>query len=311
MLWQTIIDKGVLDRKIDYSHSVMMLGSCFTDNVGGIMRDLMFDVSVNPFGVMYNPVSVSKALSSMEHNASFCEEDLVENSGIWKSLYHGSSFYSTEKENLLERVNLSLEKESSFFKKSSFVIVTLGTSWVYREKSRGVIVSNCHKLPSSCFERIPLSIDEIVSSLSYHVSNNLDKEWIFTVSPVRHLKDGAHGNQLSKARLLLACDRLVSENVNAHYFPSYEIFMDELRDYRYYAADMVHPSDEGIKYTWECFREYAIDKQCAVRMDKAGKLLEMKRHRPLFPDSKEYVKLIKKIDDLEKELSQNKGSGET
>jgi hypothetical protein len=304
MLWQTIIDKGFLKKKINYSDSLMMLGSCFTDNVGGVMKDLMFDVSVNPFGVLYNPASVSGALDALENNTTFVAEDLVENGGVWKSIYHGSAFYSSEKDDLLGSLNSSLEKESLFYKKSSYVVVTLGTAWVYRDKSRGVIVSNCHKLPASAFERFVMSVDDIVSSLASHVEENQDKEWIFTVSPVRHLKDGAHGNQLSKARLLLACEKLVSDHINAHYFPSYEIFMDELRDYRYYASDMVHPSESAVRYTWDCFREYAVDPLCEERMRKAGRLYEMKRHRPLFPDSKEYDEFLKKMEALESELRQ-------
>ena len=224
----------------------------------------------NPFGVLFNPVSIANSISRLMTMEPFCMGDVVErdplygkNAGLsrpksYVSFYHHGSFASPSPEEFLERANTSLQRTSEYFKDASVVIVTFGTSWVFRHKERDIIVSNCHKVPAYEFRRERLDVDEIVeifSPLISHPEWGANKKWIFTVSPIRHLKDGLHGNQISKAILLLAIEKMCASFDNAHYFPAYEIVLDELRDYKYFAEDTVHPSDETVRIVWERFRD--------------------------------------------------------
>ena len=302
MKFATKIGIEPLEKRVDYSHKLFFMGSCFAAEIGAKLKTMRFDIMVNPFGVLYNPSSIALSFDRLEISRPFEAEELIKSGDIYKSFMHGSEFAAMSEEDFLCRNNAILTAASAHFRESGWISVSLGTSWVYREMSSGKVVSNCHKLPSSCFRREILSVDEIVASLSSIIERYPEKDWIFTVSPIRHWKDGAHGNQLSKARLLLAIECLLDKYGNVHYFPAYELMMDELRDYRFYADDMLHPSSLAIEYIWERFKEFAIDSGCNSRMQKIAALNLMYNHRPIFSESKEYRQFLEKIGKLEKEI---------
>ena len=303
MRWQTEVLISPLKERINYKDNIIFMGSCFAAEMGEKMKELRFRVVVNPFGVLFNPGSISISLERVQRCEFFREEELIKSGDIYKSFFHGSEFASISKDEFLFANNSVLKDVSDHYKSCRWVVLTLGTSWVYRERKSGKIVSNCHKIAPSFFERTPMEVDEIVASLAPAIENNPDKRWIITVSPVRHLKEGANGNQMSKARLLLAIEILVKRFSNVFYFPAYEIFMDQLRDYRFYAADMIHPSKEAVNFIWEQFSSFALDRSCDKIMKQVNELNLMKSHRPIFPESGDYKRLLEKIAILEQDLA--------
>ncbi|MEA5005507.1 MAG: GSCFA domain-containing protein [Rikenellaceae bacterium] len=304
MKFSTKITIEDFEQKISYRDNIISLGSCFSDEIGSRLESLRFNICVNPFGVLYNPASVASALGRLSSGKRFDEEDVIMDGDLWKSLYHSSQYADYTEKELLETINTSLQKSSQHFISSGWVMITLGTRWVYRLKSKNVIVSNCHKLSGKEFAREQLSIGETVGLLSPFIEAYPDKKWLFTVSPVRHWKDGAHENQLSKATLLLAIEELRKNHVNALYFPAYEVFMDELRDYRFYSEDMLHPSVQAADYVWELFREHLVDGRERELMDMIGKLNEMKKHRPFFPKSDSFKNFKTEMSHLEGVVAQ-------
>ena len=246
---------------ISYKDKIMMLGSCFTDNIGRQLADYGFDVCINPFGTLYNPASIASAIERLVSMKPFTRDDCVEiGAGDRRicSFHHHTSFSGNDAEEFLEKANESLARAASFFRGCNKVIMTLGTSWCFRHIGSDSIVANCLKHPASEFRRERLSPDEISVLLRQITATSCGspKEYIFTVSPIRHFKDGAHGNQLSKAGLLLGIDSAIDGR--ADYFPAYEIVMDELRDYRFYAEDMCHPSSQAVEYIGERFLGWAL-----------------------------------------------------
>jgi hypothetical protein len=239
----------------------MMLGSCFSDNIGKRLSELGFDVCVNPFGTLYNPASIASAVSRLVNGEHFTEKDCVEiGAGCERvcSFSHHTSFSGTDAKEFLTKANDALDTASLFFRECNKVIITLGTSWCFRHIGTGSIVSNCLKHPAAEFQRERLEVQEIATLLKDIIETDCGKrkEYIFTVSPIRHFKDGAHGNQLSKAGLLLGIDSVIGDH--ADYFPAYEIVMDELRDYRFYAEDMCHPTSQTTEYILERFLGWAL-----------------------------------------------------
>ena len=246
---------------ISYNDKIMMLGSCFSDNIGARLSDLGFDVCVNPFGTLYNPASIASSIERLVSGEHFTKEDCIEiGAGNHRicSFSHHTSFSGNDEDEFLANANSALDIASGHFRECSKVIITLGTSWCYRHIGSGNIVSNCLKHPASEFQRERLCVQEISALLKQITETECGrkKEFIFTVSPIRHFKDGAHGNQLSKAALLLGIDSITSDNTD--YFPAYEIVMDELRDYRFYAEDMCHPTSQTTEYILERFLEWAL-----------------------------------------------------
>ena len=241
---------------ISYKDRILMIGSCFTDNIGTLLKNYGFNVCINPFGTLYNPASVTGSIRRLIEENEFTMEDCIEiGAGDQRicSFHHHTSFARTTAEEFLLNANARLQEACEFFKSANKVIITLGTSWCYRHVDKDFIVSNCLKRHPKEFERVFLSSSQTASMLKEIMDMCPDKEFIFTVSPIRHFKDGAHGNQLSKASLLLGINE-----TGAEYFPSYEIMMDELRDYRFYAEDMCHPSSQAVDYICERFLTWAL-----------------------------------------------------
>ena len=307
MILQTEIKTKPLERAITYGDSLLFLGSCFADEVGGLCRGLGFNALVNPFGVLYNPASIAQSVERLGSGKPFTHDEMIAvGEGQCCTFSHNTAFWNASETELLEQVNKSLKVAHEHFLQSKWVIVSLGTSWVFRYKENGMVVSNCHKLPARQFDREFLSTEQSADYLVKLLQAYPDKQFIFTVSPLRHLKDGLHENQLSKAALLLAVDKVCQQFSNAHYFPAYEILMDELRDYRFYKEDMVHPTDQAVRYIWERFTDFAIDPKEKPAMQAAAELKQMLHHKPVFPESEAYRKFEavkeRKISELKKDF---------
>lgn len=270
---------------ISCNDKIMMLGSCFTDNIGKQLLNYGFDVCVNPFGTLYNPASIYESVLRLIQGTPFTEEDCTQiGAGSERicSFHHHTTFARETKQEFLDNANQALKKASEFFKECNKVIITLGTSWCYRHLATDRIVCNCLKHPAAEFVREFLPSDQTAAILSSIISACKDKEFIFTVSPIRHFKDGAHGNQLSKSALLLGADSAIRANEKcADYFPAYEIVMDELRDYRFYAEDMCHPSAQAVDYIRERFLNWALPADEHTTLDANIKKFKQSCHRAL------------------------------
>jgi hypothetical protein len=284
----TSVDIAASEKKIRYSDKILLLGSCFADNIGAKFEEHYFQTTINPFGTLYNPASIAKAVLNMGYGPSGM--GLVEHNGLWHSMMHHGSYSGVDKEEVIARCEESRIQMRETMQQASVVIVTFGTAWVYEYE--GEVVANCHKLPANRFVRRRLTVNEIVDMWQPIIASMPDKHWIFTVSPIRHIKDGLHENQVSKAILLQAVDGLTSIQSNSlmgskSYFPSYEIMLDELRDYRFYAEDMVHPSAVAVDYIWQRFVETYMTTDTQQEMRILHQLWRDRHHRFLHPDSPE------------------------
>ena len=250
-----------------------MLGSCFSDEIGEQMKQRYLQVTCNPFGTLYNPLSIAQALTMTE------VPELIEHDCLWHSMAHHGAFSHPTKEEAEAAVSASIETMQQALDEATVVIVTFGTAWVY--EIDGAIVGNCHKLPETCFCRRRLSVDEIVAAWQPILERYPDKQWLFTVSPIRHIKDGLHENQLSKATLLQAVEAISHQLLTVSYFPSYEIVLDELRDYRFYADDLVHPSSMAVNYIWERFVDTFCTPQTKNELVLQHKRWKHEHHIPL------------------------------
>lgn len=264
---------------IDFDTSICFIGSCFSDNIGAKATESGFTTLINPFGTLYNPMSIAECLKRCIDNHFIDRNDLFHYNGLWHSWLHHSSFSHTDQDRCADMCNRHIETAHEFLKKKPVLVVTFGTAYVFRHE--GNIVGNCHKVASNRFVRERCSADEIhevwqplVDRLA---SNGI--QTLFTVSPIRHMADGAHDNQLSKSTLLLSIDGIE----NAYYFPSYEIMMDELRDYRFYADDMCHPTPLATGYIWNRFQETYMSphtrNQCNINIKQYKRTL----HRQIIP----------------------------
>lgn len=286
--------------RVGYQHSGMFVGSCFTENVGGKMQALRYPVDVNPFGIVYNPLSVVRTLERLIDKKLMEEEELFCFNGLWHSFLHHGRFSGGDKSTVLEQMNARIAASSAKLESADYLCITFGTAWIYCLASTGEVVANCHKLPADRFVRRRLEVTEITQAFEQLLSRiwalNPKVKIVFTVSPVRHWKDGPIENQRSKAVLLLAVEylcRVFSER--CVYFPAYEIVLDELRDYRFYASDMLHPSDVAVDYVWSKFEAAFIDEESRKLSEEVRKLIQARQHRPLNPESPEYKKFLLKM----------------
>ena len=280
---QTKVECGTSPVRLSYSEGIMLLGSCFADNIGARMADAGFDVCVNPFGTLYNPVSLRNAVARLESGVPFTEADCVEmgaGAGLVCSFHHHTSFARKTPEEFLSVANASLAAAHSRWREARLVILTLGTAYCFRHEGSGLVVSNCLKRPAREFVRERLSVSAAEAMLRDITGSFPDKRFILTVSPIRHMSDGANANQLSKGTLLLAADA-VADGERTVYFPAYEIVMDELRDYRFYAEDMVHPSAQEVDYLWERFCDFALPDRERQTLQENMKACRCKQHRPM------------------------------
>ncbi len=292
---KVVISKSIFE--FSFQDEIMLIGSCFAENIGEILNENKFTVDINPFGTLYNPSSVALSINKLLHPERYSSSDLFEHEGVFHSFSHHSRFSSSTKQESLNKINNRLSTSSNNLEKASRLIITFGTAFVYRLLRNGQIVSNCHKLPDKMFQREMLYVDEIVLEWNKLLlslwEQNPGLKILFTVSPIRHWKDGAHLNQLSKSILLLAIDKLQKrypEHID--YFPAYEIMMDELRDYRFYADDMIHPSSLAIEYIWGRFSEHFLSSGSQLILKEWQEIKKAINHKPFQPQSEAYKRFI-------------------
>ena len=285
MKWQTPVAEGKCSVPLRAGDEIMVLGSCFADETGRRLAECGLEVCVNPFGTLYNPVSVCNSISRLQCGVPFTQEDCVEmgaGAGLVCSFSHHTSFARPTPEAFLEHANAALETASARWKSASKVLITLGTAWCWRHLPEGEIVSNCLKRPAGEFSRERLTVPQTAALLKSLVQRYPDKFFVFTVSPIRHLSDGAHGNQVSKSILLLALEEVCAAFPDRTvYFPAYEILLDELRDYRFYAEDMVHPSLQAAEYVFGKFLSFAFPDEERSRLEERRKAFKASQHRPM------------------------------
>jgi hypothetical protein len=308
ILFRTIVDVPESEVKIDYETASLWIGSCFTENIGTRLKELKFTHELNPFGILYNPASINKSLSMLIEGRIFTEEDLRHANGLWYSFFHHSSYSHTDRDSCLQMINQSIEKASSVLRNAKILFITLGTARAFQLKDTGEIVANCHKLPHSFFRNILFDTGEIVKSYQDIIGKlaefNPGLQLVFTVSPVRHWKDGATGNQISKSTLILAIAKLMKLFGNVSYFPAYEIVMDDLRDYRFYDEDMLHVNKQGVDYIWERFAESFLSEKILPIAREIRAIRQGTEHRPFNPATVQYreflLKILEKIAAVEK-----------
>ena len=306
MEWQTKVTAPPLPERFSYANRFFFAGSCFASDIAQKMRELHFLVAPDAFGPLFNPSSIASSLERLEGPVPFELAEVMKFPyGAYGSLNHHTSFSREDAGSFLAHANDKLKEAADFFHTTDFVVITFGTAWTYTHN--GKVVANCHKLPARFFSRDFLSPEQVADLMVPLLQRHRDKTWIMTVSPIRHWGDGAHGNQLSKASLHLAIDRLQSTFPNVYYFPSYELVMDEFRDYRYYAADQCHLTEQTIEYILERFLEAAADDETRALVKKMEKLNESLAHRPLFPLSEENTLFLKKLEKQKAELLQTIG----
>lgn len=287
---QTKVEFNPPPFSIHYTNTISMLGSCFAQHIGNRLEQLKFKTLVNPFGVLYNPASLANSLENLCNREIYTESDLHYHDNKWFSFDHYTAFSDNNKEKCLLGINTSFSRAKDIFNITDILVVTLGTARVFRHKQTNSIVGNCHKLPAAEFTEEFLEPDEIVKILSIAfqkiASLRPNLKIILTVSPIRHWKDGAIENMRSKASLILAIKQLELAFQNICYFPVYEIFMDELRDYRFYADDMLHPSEFAINYIFEKFKQTFFSQETLEYVTRCDKIVRMLNHRPINPDDK-------------------------
>lgn len=298
-LLSTPINFPASDHKLDHSSPILLMGSCFSDYMGVRLRRLKFNAVHNPFGVLYNPASIASSIKFLlqTNEPDFLIEKYNE---LWFSFSHHTSFSSTSKKQLKEKIRQSWQQAQTQLKGAKFLFLTFGTAFVYYLKQSGQLVANCHKLPSAQFKRKMLGTAEIVDVMKKMIlslqSANPDLNIVFTVSPIRHLKDGAIENMRSKSSLILAIKELEKEFKNTSYFPSYEFFMDELRDYRFYADDMLHPAPKAVDMLWDKFIASYCSISAAQLIKKIDSIAKSIEHRAMHPDTEAYSNFLDQIE---------------
>ncbi|OGS72460.1 MAG: GSCFA domain-containing protein [Flavobacteria bacterium RIFCSPLOWO2_12_FULL_31_7] len=299
MNFQTQIPIRKYDFPIDYTSKVLLLGSCFAENMAQKFEYFKFDTVVNPFGIIFNPISLEKLIVRSIRKNYFTEEDIFFHNETWHCFEVHSELSNSDKEVFLNELNQLIDSTNWHIEKSTHCLITLGTSWVYKHIESNKIVANCHKVPQKQFVKELLSIAQIEASLKKIITEiqavNPNCKFIFTVSPVRHIKDGFVENNLSKAHLIAALQSSSFQLPASSYFPSYEIMMDELRDYRFYAEDMLHPNQTAIDYIWiKFFENYVAEKEFEV-MQQVCDIQKALHHRPFHPNSESHLKFLENL----------------
>tara|TARA_R110002096_G_scaffold433557_1_gene652478 strand:- start:323 stop:1267 length:945 start_codon:yes stop_codon:yes gene_type:complete len=299
MKLQTQIPLKKAENQIDYNSQLVVLGSCFANNIGDKLAYYKFRALQNPFGVLFHPLAIENLISRAIQEESYTGEEVFFLNERWQCYDAHSDLSSVAIEDLLGSLNSGLSKTKLYINKASHIFITLGTAWTYQLKESGKEVANCHKVPQLAFKKELLSIEKIVQSLEAIVHQiqtiNTKTQIVFTVSPVRHLKDGFLENQLSKAHLISAVHQIIKKG-KALYFPSYELMMDELRDYRFYGNDLVHPNDLAITYIWKKFVSVWIAQEAWPTMEKVAAVQSGLNHRPFNPESLKHQEFLKALD---------------
>jgi hypothetical protein len=294
-----------LDQKIDYQSHMLWLGSCFADNMGSQFAQLGFSQLTNPFGILFQPLALQRLVERALHANYFTQSDLVCHNGLWHCFELHSICSNSDPESMLEQLNAKLNQLKTKLEQATHIGFTLGTAWVYRHLESDRVVANCHKIPQTAFAKALLSIAEIEAALHQLISTihavNPNVQLVFTISPVRHSKDGLVENQRSKAHLLVALHQVL-ETHKAYYFPAYELLLDELRDYRFYADDLLHPSPLAIRYIWEKWLSVTATPETQALIVEVEAIQKSRQHRPFNPDTAEHQAFMEKLDKKVEEL---------
>ncbi len=302
MLFKTEFKPLQSKVQIRAEDSLLMIGSCFAENISQKLTQLRWNILTNPHGILFNPASVQRCISDAVENREYDDQDLEFYDGLYHSLHHHGNFSNTDKNLTLAQINSRIGLANRHLQTTDWCILTLGSSWVYRHIRNDELVANCHKIPQSEFTKEILSVPEITrlieSSVTALKTIKPDIKIILTVSPVRYLKDGFIENTRSKAHLLTAVNELIEGESDLFYFPAFEIFMDDLRDYRFTKDDMVHPNDMAVQYIYEKFVESFFEKDARNMLDEIEHWVKMKLHRPIRPDTTELGLFHKKLEEL-------------
>ncbi|MEP0263552.1 GSCFA domain-containing protein [Dokdonia sp.] len=299
MKLQTNIPLQPFQHPLGYENKMLLLGSCFAENIGDKLAYHKFQSIVNPYGILFHPLAIERVLQDAYNDENYGEETIFELDGVWKSFIAHSRLNSSTKGAIIDKLKEVQSQLKTALQEASHIFITLGTAWVYQHKDTGIAVANCHKVPQKQFVKGLLPIEEIVASLKRQctIIQNLNPQAqiTFTVSPVRHSKDGFVENTRSKAHLISAVHEVCNKE-NIHYFPAYELMMDELRDYRFYATDMLHPSQQAIDYIWEKFMEVYAFAKAKKTLKEVQIIQQGLTHRPFNPESKQHRQFIGKLE---------------
>ena len=294
MKFRTEIEVAPLAEGLEYGAKIFALGSCFAENISERLKRAKFSIASNPFGILFNPASIAAAIDRLADARSFAVCDITAGKEGYFSFDAHSSLDGKTHTEAFGNLNKAVAQGAKSLAEADWVILTFGTAWVYEHEGR--VVANCHKQPASQFERRRLSVTEIVERYSRLFEGILrDKRVILTVSPVRHIGDGLQENSVSKATLRLAVEELVAKYENAHYFPSYEILIDDLRDYRYYADDLAHPSNMAVDYVWERFCDVVLTDAAKAKLSQVEQIVAAAEHRPFNPESEAHKAFCRKM----------------
>ncbi len=284
----TLVDIPGYHPKIQYRDSVSFIGSCFAEHISSKLLRYKYDVLTNPFGILYNPISMATALERIAQPLYYQPDDLIYHDGLYHSMDHHGVYSGKNEVEVIKKINSSIDQAHHHLKKNSFVFISPGTSRVYKFKSTGNIVGNCHKIPQASFEYSQLNLSECLDAFEkiYSCIKKLSpsSHILWTVSPVRHVRDGLVENQRSKSALILAIDQVIKNHPDTGYFPAYEIMLDQLRDYRYYARDLIHPSEVAIDIIWDLFRDTFMDPHEREYHASIEKIKRAMEHRWLHDD---------------------------
>lgn len=294
-----------LDKKIDYHSRLLWLGSCFADNMGRQFAELGFTQSTNPFGILFQPLALQQLVDRALQDKVYTHADLIFHNNLWHCFELHSDCSNPSPEAMLADLNAKQQLLKTQLQQVTHIGITLGTAWVYRHLESDRVVANCHKIPQTAFAKELLSVAEIEAALHQLISSilavNPNVQLLFTVSPVRHSKDGLVENQRSKSQLLVALHQLL-ETHKAYYFPAYELLLDELRDYRFYADDLLHPSPLAIRYIWEKWLSVTTTPETQALIAEVEAVQKSRQHRPFNPETEEHRIFLEKLEMKEREL---------
>ena len=310
MQFFTPVNIPKLELQIDYNADVLLIGSCFAENIARKLSFYQFRHTLNPWGILFHPLAIEKLLVTALEKESLNDEHIFCHQDIWRSFDTHSSLNALSKENMMTLLHQQTDLMGDKIRQATHIVITLGTAWAYRNKISQKYVANCHKIPQSEFSKELLSVEEIYRSLKNIVdgikSVNPDCQLIFTISPVRHIKDGIVENQRSKAHLIASLHEFLynEKSGKCYYFPAYEIMMDELRDYRFYAEDKLHPNQTAIDFIWEKFTESCIDVKVLDDMKKVEEIQKSLQHKPFNPNAENHQKFLLNLQQKIKHLEQ-------
>jgi hypothetical protein len=299
MKWQTAVIIPKSNFEINHDHKIISIGSCFSEHIGNIFHQYKFNIFLNPSGQLYNPFSIAKSIEIALNAKKYEESDLFFHTGLWHSFDHHSDYSHQQSEIVLQNVNSEIARLHKFINEADYLFITFGTAFYFHHISSNKHVANCHKVAAKEFERKLLNPETIIEVYNDLLGKlrllNPKLHVVFTVSPVRYLSFGNLENSTSKGALFVALDAIFKSNSNASYFPSYEIIMDELRDYRFYSEDMIHPSHSSILHVWQRISEAFFNKETHDLLNKIEQINKALNHKPFNPESQEHLKFREQV----------------